>query len=76
MFPGPLNFIKRFMKIGRRKMENYRKTWPERYGQEEINFHNKQVGLQVSTTFTKFHLINQNKISIRHNKDIKADDPR
>lgn len=48
MFPGPLNFIKRFMKIGRKKMEHYSKTWPERHGQEEINFHNKQVGLQVN----------------------------
>lgn len=47
MFPGPQTFIRRFMKIGRRKLEEYKRSWPEQYGHEEINYHNKQIGLQV-----------------------------
>ena len=48
MFPQPINFIRRFLKVGRKKMAEYKQSWPEKYAQENINFHNKQVGLEVS----------------------------
>eukprot|EP00111_Clytia_hemisphaerica_P001837 TCONS_00005153-protein len=48
MFPQPMNFIKRFLKVGRKKMAEYKQSWPEKYAQENINFHNKQAGLEVA----------------------------
>jgi len=51
MFPRPMDFIKRFLKIGKKKMQHLKKTWPEKRGHEEINFHNKQVGMQVMLNY-------------------------
>lgn len=45
MFPQPIHFVKRFLKVGRTKMEDFS---VRKRAEEQIHYHNRKVGIEIA----------------------------